>query len=499
MATISLSLSLGTPAGPGDVARNVIRYLRLGPLAFPAPLSPLTESLGDGLEAVGPALVMAERRARPFALELAVHGNPEDTDERDTGMRLRRQARQLLENTRWRAQGIYFYFPADEELAGWLLVGGGDLEETDSGVTFGDFKLTLTDCYLRGRPGTHRPGRRLNLADRRGGVVALDTRGMLYNADWPAVPLPARPLILPGDVLGLTSSTGGAPASSVPGDTIARRTLFTECAAVDGEVISYRPNMAPLTTAGAAAPLELEEAGEVRVWDQRDGFTAASLGVDQALVPGNVGWERVCGPLLDYTRPLAMDNGLCRLVWVAKPISAGGGLALEQINPGTLTYERLGVFVGLDHVDAGPTYAEATVIELTPERGVIEWRIGPLMLRAILQRGWTGPRLEHYSTTSMLWLADIFPPVTNTTATTEAMVSQMDPATPGPNGILWAQGAASDDVFPGGPRIATVNPAPTSDVLVAQIAPVGAMTPADLASLAVVDARPEPVLLSRSV
>lgn len=463
--------------------------IRLGPLTFPAPLAPLTESLGDGLEAVGAALVAAERRARPFTLELAVHGNPADPDERETGMRLRRQARQLLDNARWRLQGLYFHWPADPELSGWLVIGGGDLEESDPGVSFGDFTLKLTDCYMRGRPGTHRPGRRLDIADRRGGLVPLDTRGTLYTAEWAAISLPTKPLTLPGDVIGLTTSLGAAP-SNTPAAAISGRRPFTRAAGADGTVITYRPNLAVLPgDVGAAAMLELDAAGDVRAYDQRAGFTGGATAGQIAATPEAVGWERVYGPVIDYRRPLAMDNGICRLTFNVDTEGAGGGVIVAFRSGGV--YVNAGRIVGPNPAPAG---LEATVLELTPERGVLEWRNGPSVLRVILQRGWPGPRIESFDTEPIRWFAAAG---TAASSDLDAMVSEFAPSPAGPPAIYYAKGRSTDVIDV---RAGAVNISPaTGQTLVAQIAPVGAeLDAAGIAALAVADVRSEPILLART-
>lgn len=505
MAGIGFGLTLGSPAEPGELAAAIdprAHYLRVGPLAFPAPLDALGESLGDGLEAVGAALVLGERRPRPFKLSLAVHGDPSDADERAAGLILRRQLRQILENAAWRAQGLYFYWPADPELSGWLMVGGGELEETDPGVTFGEFKLELTDCYLRGRPATHRSGRRLNLADRRTGLVPRDTRGTLYSTDYAELALPATPVVIPGDVANVTRTGYQSPDTITDGPSSAGRLLWRAVSATDGDVLAYVPDPAVLT--GADAPLRLEEPGAVRVWDT----TAAQPGTAGYAPttytdanPALLGWERIYGTPASYSAPLAIDNGAVRLLWIPGTLAEGGGLALEAYNPATGLYDRRGVFA--TNAAAG-TAAEVSVVELTAERTVLEWRLGSLALRAILQRGWWGPRLEVYADDpggpagTLFWNPAGAGTVTVTETATDGVYSISRGAGPA---LQWATATAADAVAPNaGGAVAGISGTTigSGTVTVGQAAVAEGPAFAELAALGLVDARSEPVLLRRT-
>ena len=227
--------------------------LRLGPLAFTCPTDALEETLGETLEAVGAALTPADRRPRPLKIPLRIEGDVAEADSLAYGQRLRRQARQLLENPDWLAGGLYLWIRFDTELNGWVRIGGGQVRESDPGLTFGIWELELETPYLVGRPATHRAGRRLDLADRRTGLVPRDTRGLIYSTDFAAQALPASPLILPGDI-GNAVANDAAAAGNVAGPLVRGRRLWATAPGADGRVISYSP-----TEVARRDPIELLE------------------------------------------------------------------------------------------------------------------------------------------------------------------------------------------------------------------------------------------------
>lgn len=488
------------------------RYdLALGPLRFVTAIGPMTEQLGDALEAVGAVLTPSDPRPRPFKLTLPVRGDAAEPDPAVVGHRLRRQLRQLLQNARWRSSGLYLHLAADPELDGWLLVGGGDLQETDAGVDFGEWTVELNDCYLVGRPARQRLGRRLELGDRRSGLVALDTRGLLYSTDHAAQALPTQPLVIPGDTAAELLSRNRPPSSIASGPTIAGRRLWKALGgALDGDVASFVPALFEdnLIAERALEYVELEAIGGVRVWDT----TASTIEVDAGALaytaagdddPARYGWERILGDPLVHDAPLAIDNGICRLVWTL-PFAASStpGLALEVRNTATGLYERLGAVTGT-HTPGSPTAVrEVTVIELGPERAVIEWRAGALALRAILQRGWRGPRLEAYNDSAanatLSW-APRTAGLTDLAAQTPSWVKGFTDNAG--NGVLFALGRDSDTVTNlaagGAFGAAARRMASSAGPIVVQVAPAAGITAAELASLAIADARSIPVLVSR--
>lgn len=377
--------------------------MQIGPLTFPAVLDDISEPLGDGVEQVGAVVVAAERRARQLDLKLSVRGEDDDPDARAAGLRLRRQIRELMENVDWRKLALPITWDVDPDLDLWIVLGTGDLGETDAGLTFGEFTLALSS-YIAGRPGSHRAGRRLDLADRRSGTTPRDTRGLIYSTDFATHPDYDRPLVLPGDTAALMGATGAVTdvvSGGVIGDEPA---LWRAMAAIDGEVVTYVPDyLSDPPSSGRHAAVESH--GAVRVWDTLvRGRPSSPTAADDLAPDEGYGWERVFGPVLSPLKPLAIDNGMCRCVLLGGDVLAGGpGIALQA-----WTEDGYADVVTVIH---GAIVYETSIVELTPERAVIEYRTGGVFaegedsygdraLRVILQRGWTAPRLESYCPTA---------------------------------------------------------------------------------------------------
>jgi len=471
--------------------------VRLGPLAFVTPADTVGETIGDGLEVVGAALTASDRRPRPLKLKLPVRGYQLEFDVVGAGLRLRRQVRQVIDNSKWRLQGLYFVWDADPDLDGWLMVGGADLSETDPGISFGEFEMDLSEVYIAGRPGTHRPGRRAWVVDLRTGLAARDTRRLLYSTDFAAQALPAEPLVVPGDIVDLVASGNHPVVSTTVGPLRGARHLYRTVAAADAEIVSYLPDESLLPE--RTRYLELDDLGSVRVWDLSNATPyppePAGYSSERDTDPNLYwGWERVLGDVLTANRPLAVDNGATRLIWLGP--AANQGLAIEYWD------DALGSFHRIGRVLHSLNVREQRVIEATPERAVIEWRAGRYGLRAILQRGWWGPRLESYddggSTARLEYAPDAGGTMSVTTQTPTWVVNATSSGT-GHQPLLWAAGSA-DEVRDTTPTV-IAGPAATwrrTRVLVARLGCPPGPDSEDLASLSLVDARPIPVLIGRS-
>lgn len=469
------------------------RDLQLGPLRFAAPLGEVGEAIGDGLEAVGAALVAAERRPRPVKLRLPVRGVARD-DPMPEGQRLRRQLRQVMNNAKMRLQGLFLYWTLDPDMDSWLMVGQGELPEASRGIGFAEWDLELSDVYLVGRPGTHRPGRRLALADRRSALVPRDTRRTLYSADFASTPALAEPMVLPGDIQMVARSSRETVPFPEPGlEDEAGHLLWNTYEAEDGEVYTYDP-----TSGERNAYLELDEIGCVRIWDTSyDEVLGREPG--EYTLPGDKDpadiykWERVFGDLLHATPRLAIENGAVRIVSVPD-INA---LSIERWKE-----EQGYVRVALIAVE-GPL--RGRVIEYTPERGVIELTDGSRAIRVVLQRGWWGPRLEKYVGSAVapslsVTIGSAAKTLTRTPDGTLAWVQKLKGGTTGEPSLLWAQGT-NDESWAIATHTATVKRATGKGVIVAQLmlepASLAEGAASNLGALALTDAQMVPVLVTR--
>lgn len=373
--------------------------LRLGPLTFVAPVGEFTETLADALEAVGATLAPGERRPRPFKMSIAVRADRRDArviaaggDLLTYGRRLRNQVRELVENPRYRRL-LFFAWEGDPDLDCWLAIGGADLAEDEVGVgaIAGEWTLSLTDCYIVGRPSTHRAGRRVEVADRRTGLVARDSRGLIYSTDHAGIALPTKPLVIPGEVNFVRRQDGRA-STLTSGPTFDGDRLWREVTSNAGEAHTFAP-ISPRN------PATVEDAGAVKVWDlsTRPGALAAYTAAGDTDPAGVYGWTRVLGPTRAAAdRQFAIENGQVRLVWISSA-STTGGLALEWRQASGVYYRE-----GRLHAAAGSlSLHEFAILELSSERVVVLIRGASSRSYVVtLQRGWHGPRIEAYDDSS---------------------------------------------------------------------------------------------------
>lgn len=471
--------------------------LRFGPLAFVAAADQLSETLGETLEAVGSTLTATERRARGLKLNLPVRAARQEINRKTVGFRLRAQTRELIENARWRGSGFFFTFAADPDLDCWLVVGGGELAETNLGVTFGEWQLDLNDVYVVGRPSTHRPARRFEVGDRRTGLVARDTRGRLFSTDHAAIALPTHLLTLPGDVTAVRLARGRTPSEQL-GDSLGGRRLWRKVAATGGDVASYLPASSVLSPLGLHPYADLEAAGAVRVWDTTTKSAPINVATYTAAGDANpavYGWTRIYGAARAAPdRDLAIDNGVCRLIWLGP--TSGGGLALETFDGVTSKYVREGRLAGAGDV------AELTVVEVTSERAVLEFRgSAGRVFRVVLERGWYGPRVEAYNDDGGSARLEISQGAAS--AISAGTAANVDVLTSGGRAVRWAKGTDADArttfLAGNGTFLNTAGVAYSrTGVVVAQLgSPRGPATDTELAGIGLADARSIPTLVKR--
>jgi hypothetical protein len=368
--------------------------LRLGPLRFVTAINDFSEVLGDQLDQVGPVVVAGDRRARPFNLTVPVRAADSAADQVATGKALRHQVRQLMDNRTWRSHGLPLMWDVDPDSNVWLMVGGAELEEIEDGLTFGEWRLKLSDCYLAGRPGTHRAGRRMELADRRTGLVARDTLGRIFNTDYSAVTISTQPLVLPGEGKDLVGAGGKTPTGSAAGSAHGGVSLFQTATAINGEVVTYETESTTDWAPETSFPHDASyRAGAVRLWDSAVAPSPGATTTAGDRFPdgsGAYGWIPVLGPVVEGLGAFAIDNGLCRIRWAG--FVNAQQLVLEGWDTGTSKYVPQ---IRLAHATMTKTPI-VTVVEASTERVVVQVAVGPRIMRVILQRGWSGPRIESY-------------------------------------------------------------------------------------------------------
>lgn len=317
---------------------NLPPTLYLGRLGLSTALDTVGEDLGPGADVVGLTALLADPNARPRTLKVPLADPPGSPGGGIVGRRLRRQARALLANGPLLAQGLQFTWTVDPETGVWLLVGGGQITDTDgAGPTFGAWVLELRDTYVTGTPADTRLGRRLTSRDRRLATTPRDYRQLVYSTDLAGVTaLPVH--VLPANAynlralpdLSLPAIGSARPLMGVGTEPATNSIVMPVPSQPDGQVIALdlHPSRDPL-------------AGDVRVIDRRN--------VDQTYVFGhsmNIGygtddpplrrWPRLRADLRNHTGPdinWGVNGAPCY-----RDESAGnvGGFAwlLQKLNPG---------------------------------------------------------------------------------------------------------------------------------------------------------------------
>lgn len=337
----------------------------LGPILLPTLKGDLVETVGEQLETVGAGVVPGERRPRPFPLTIPVHADVAAANRFETGARMRRQVRALMENSEARLQGLYLAWAPDPEQNGWLLIGGGDLKYAPGGISFSNYELTLTDVYRVANMRTHRSARRLIRLDRRLSTVARDYHGTLFSTNFSVVTALTIHYLGVGVTDVRVGTTSGPPTLL----TVSTRDgLLTYVQALtDGEVVDYEHAESNLYKA------------IVRVYD------------DHGTPSTEASWGPIYGPDQPLVGTPLMDNAICRVV----PNLTTGRIDVQSWSGTAWTLSAT-----VEHPASATGFA-VRVLAWTTERAVI--RITSALtgnargeLYITLQRGWTGPRFELY-------------------------------------------------------------------------------------------------------
>ena len=367
-----------------------IRDVRLGRLKLVTLGDDLKEAVGDTIEAVGGYVAAGERRPRAVSLVLPIHGHYRDANPYNSAMKLRRQVRSLVDNARYRLQGLYLDFDHDPEINGWVVFGGGDVEYGEGGITLGEFRLALSDIYRVGQQRTHRQAHRIELYDRRLSTVPIDYKRTLYTVDFAAA-TPEHLLVWPPGAYGifrhLPEQRSAVPSvrAGLDGDA------GTQSSLSHGQIVSF----------------ELAEAdigkGDVQVYDRRGLFPATTLAGD--LNPEDVyGWEEVFGP--NYPLSAAdvpvLQNSFARVRYD----SATRAFVIDRAGQGTQFAEQ-GRVTAFQDSPSGTltqfiTLQSAEVVEYTPERAVVKAVFTNALaargeLYITLGRSSGGPKFELYA------------------------------------------------------------------------------------------------------
>jgi hypothetical protein len=402
VATINASATLTISVAPRastTVTLDSPYDLRIGSLRFPTVFDDLKEAVGDSLEAVGSGIAPGGRRARPFNFSLPVHGMQDDWPNGfEAGERIRRQTRAFMNNPAARLQGNYLSFKADSEMNCFVLLGAGDLEYVNGGISTAEFRLSLSDTYVVGNLRTHIPGRRFEVYDRTAATYPRDFYGLYYSSDYATKTGTAIGVLPPGDHLGQAVPvvySGRVPVASLDYDT----TLFG-------------PEPRLTVTDRSVYGVELGElalrSGGVKIFDRRNNFSPTQTVAGDADPGPNYLWEQVYGPDQPLTADVpVIENLNCRVSWDrAKECLVISRASAPTFFGGTYAeYCRVAAFYDATN-KVGFPYHKARVLSWTTEEGVLLIEgDGGARLIVTLRRGMVGPRIEYYNYSAGVYTA----------------------------------------------------------------------------------------------
>ncbi len=135
----------------------------LGRMKFVALDGDVVQAVGETLTSMGGAVTPGDRRPKPFSLSIPLRGDSGETNPLLVAQRTRRQIRSLIANERATSQGTFFKWNVDTELDGWLMIGGADITDPEGGegIGFGEWMLSMDECFAVGNKRTHRPAMRV--------------------------------------------------------------------------------------------------------------------------------------------------------------------------------------------------------------------------------------------------------------------------------------------------------------------------------------------------
>lgn len=361
-----------------------IADFKLGRILFPTIEDSFKESVGDSLEVVGAGLAAGERRPRPLDLTIPVRASGGELNPYVDGDRMRRQVRSLLENPVARLSGLYMKVSFDPELNGWTLIGGGSLEYAEGGVTFADYKLSLSDSYIVARRRTHRPARRVVAYDRRLSTTPRDIERLIYSTSFAGGVAVVKVALPHGatDARARNTSSAAIVQSLVTSDGGSSQLISN---LLHGDVVSFEQ------------PESAEGPGDVVIYDRRGNKAPAEM-MTVKEPQATFGWEEVYGadyPLSANDVPV-ISNGLCRVRYLT--VSGFPCFVLDKFVGGEWK-EQSRVTPAVSELEL-EELVYCSVKEWTPERAVIFCRFyrsnRALDVYVTLQRGWQGPRFEGY-------------------------------------------------------------------------------------------------------
>lgn len=364
--------------------------IALGRMSLASPLA-WDEAVGDRVGRVGGAPVPAPREGIRVEADLIAGAAPNAATAAQR-LTTRRQLRSLLNNPVARLQGVYLAWDDDDEQDGWYVPSTASLTVDVGQFSQSFYRALGFGLELVGRPRTHRRALVARVRNLRSADEPKDTLRRLYGACFDgggsrgSAVTPAPLVYLPStatDVVvhGAGSATLGTARTGRSSTSVTPVTGLTDLAVVSME------------QAEASRLL-----GDVVVYDRRTDVAAVTTTGPTA------GWEEVHGPDWPWTGLAVIDNYVARTY-----LTTGKTFAMEYWDGAAYTeFGAVTIKARISSTDYTlDTVLATTVHEWTPDRAVVKFtmhRAAQTGTRCdvfvTMQRGWRGPRIEVYPSTS---------------------------------------------------------------------------------------------------
>lgn len=349
------------------------------------------EPVGDKVDRVGGIPVPSARAGVRVDADLVAGAAPGQGTAAQR-LTVRRQLRSLLNNPLARFQGVWVAWDGDDEQSGWYVPGEGTMAVEVGQFPQSFYRATGLALELVGRPRTHRRAVLVRVRDLRLATEPKDTLRRLYGACFDG-----------GGSRG--SNVTPAPLVYLP-STATDVVVHGAGSATLGTARTGRSSTSvnPVTGVTDLAVVSMEQAeasrllGDVVVYDRRTDVAAVTTTGPTA------GWEEVYGPDWPWTGLAVIDNYVARTY-----LTTGETFAMEYWDGAAYTeFGAVTIKARISSTDYTlDTVLATTVHEWTPDRAVVKFtmhRAAQTGTRCdvfvTMQRGWRGPRIEVYPSTS---------------------------------------------------------------------------------------------------
>lgn len=347
------------------------------------------EPIGEQVQRVGGVPTPGARGGTTVNARITLA--PPDTGVKAARQRVRRQVRSLANNPAARLQSVWVAWADDDEQDGWYVPSQATIDLAEGALASGFFTTSL-GLELVGRPRTHRRAVLARTRDLRLATEPKDLLGRVYGRIFDgsgsvgSAVTPAPVVWLPSGVSDVVAHSGGSP------------TLGTAISGRDATSLTPVSGLSDLAVVSCEQPSAHRHRGDVVIYDRR-----GETGTPPSTGPHST-WEEVYGADWPWAGLPALENYVARVA-----VTTGGVISLAYWDGSAFTeYTVADVRARVSSTDYTlDTILSVGVHEWTPDRGVVRLvmeKSGQDGTRCdvylTLQRGWLGPRIEVYPSTS---------------------------------------------------------------------------------------------------